>query len=96
MVIGFPSDDFNQELATNREVGEFCLVNYGVKFPMMEISSVKGSSANARCNCRCDRRRAGVELPEYLIAPGASTVHSSTRTEPDANVVMGKLKPMLK
>lgn len=99
MVIGFPSDDFNQELATNREVGEFCLVNYGVKFPMMEISSVKGSSANALFKqlAAATGDEPAWNFHKYLIAPGASTVHSfSTRTEPDAGTVMGKLKPMLK
>jgi glutathione peroxidase len=45
MVIGFPSNDFRQELASNQEVGDFCLVNYGVKFPMIEKSSVKGPAA---------------------------------------------------
>ena len=41
VVLGFPSDDFNQELGSDEEVGEFCQRNYGVKFPMTEKMSVR-------------------------------------------------------
>jgi glutathione peroxidase len=42
-VIGFPANNFmNQEPGTNEEIVEFCQVNYGVTFPMMEKISVKG------------------------------------------------------
>ena len=46
MVVGFPSNDFNQELATNKEIGDFCRLTYSVQFPMIEKTSVKGPTAN--------------------------------------------------
>jgi glutathione peroxidase len=47
VVIGFPSNDFGgQEQGSNREVAEFCRVNFGVSFPMFEKSSVSGAHAN--------------------------------------------------
>ena len=47
VVVGFPSNDFGaQEPGSNREVAEFCQLNYGVSFPMFEKSSVTGSKAN--------------------------------------------------
>ena len=46
MVVGFPSNDFRQELATNQEIGEFCLLTYNVEFPMVEKSSVTGPGAD--------------------------------------------------
>ncbi len=47
VVIGFPSNDFGgQEPASNREVAEFCQLNYGVSFPMFEKSVVAGAQAN--------------------------------------------------
>jgi glutathione peroxidase len=43
VVIGFPSNDFaNQEPGTNEEIANFCRLNYGVTFPMMEKVSTKG------------------------------------------------------
>lgn len=43
VVIGFPANNFlSQEPGTNEEIAEFCEVNYGVTFPMMEKLSVKG------------------------------------------------------
>ena len=48
MVVGFPSNDFGaQEPGSNKEVAEFCHLNYGVSFPMFEKSSVTGSKANS-------------------------------------------------
>lgn len=39
VVIGFPCDQFgHQEPGTNEEIAEFCRLNYGVTFPLMEQS----------------------------------------------------------
>ena len=34
IVLGVPSDDFNQELSDDKEVKKFCEIRYGVNFPM--------------------------------------------------------------
>ncbi len=48
VVLGFPSNDFGaQEPGSNREVAEFCRLNYGVSFPMFEKTTVAGSGVNA-------------------------------------------------
>ena len=44
-VLGFPSNSFNQELASNSEVASFCEKNYGVTFPLFETAAVKGDDA---------------------------------------------------
>ena len=42
-VLGFPCNQFGgQDPASNREIGEFCQVNYGVSFPMFEKIEVNG------------------------------------------------------
>ena len=45
-VLGFPSNQFKQELSTSEEAGEACRLTYGVTFPMHEISKVNGDDAN--------------------------------------------------
>ncbi len=44
IIIGFPANNFmGQEPGSNEEIKNFCMVNYGVSFPMMAKISVKGS-----------------------------------------------------
>lgn len=98
VVIGFPSNDFRQELATNAEVGDFCRMTYGVKFPMAEKSSVTGDAANPffRQLAAATGQAPQWNFHKYLIAPDGRTVYSyESRVEPDAAEVMGRLKPML-
>ena len=45
-VLGFPSDDFRQELASEEEVAAFCELNYGVDFPMFQKVGVRGDAAH--------------------------------------------------
>ena len=43
VVLGFPANDFGkQEPGTDKEIGEFCQKNYGVKFDMFSKVVVKG------------------------------------------------------
>lgn len=46
VVIGFPSNDFNQEADSAAETAKVCYLNYGVSFFMSEKIHVKGSSAH--------------------------------------------------
>ncbi len=46
VVLGFPSNDFNQEATDARKIAELCFNSYGVKFPMFAPSAVKGPAAN--------------------------------------------------
>ena len=46
VVIGVPSNDFNQEAKTNTEVKNFCEVNFNVDFIMTETSNVRGENAH--------------------------------------------------
>jgi glutathione peroxidase len=42
VVVGFPENNFNQELGTNGEIKAFCKERWGVTFPLSEKVSVKG------------------------------------------------------
>ena len=47
VVVGFSSDDFNQEAKDEEEAATMCFINYGVKFTMLAPQHVKGPDANA-------------------------------------------------
>lgn len=46
VVLGFPSNDFEQEPGDNKDIADFCFNTYGVKFPMFSKTSVVGKNAN--------------------------------------------------
>tara|TARA_B100000029_G_scaffold267004_1_gene262821 strand:+ start:1128 stop:1676 length:549 start_codon:yes stop_codon:yes gene_type:complete len=46
IVLGVPSNTFNQEKKTNSEVKEFCEFNFNINFPITEIVDVKGDNAH--------------------------------------------------
>ena len=46
VVLGVPSDDFNQELSSDDDVKKFCEIRYGVNFPLTSIQKIKGESAH--------------------------------------------------
>ena len=46
IVLGIPSDSFNQEKKSNEDVKKFCEVNFNISFPMSAITDVKGKNAH--------------------------------------------------
>lgn len=47
VVLGFPSNDFGeQEPGSSKQIADFCRLTYGVQFPMVGKSVVKGKQAN--------------------------------------------------
>ena len=46
IVLGIPSNSFNQEKTNNADVKEFCEVNFNINFPLSTITEVKGHNAH--------------------------------------------------
>jgi glutathione peroxidase len=46
VVLAVPSDDFRQELGSEKEVKAFCELTYGLDLPMTEITHVRGPAAH--------------------------------------------------
>jgi glutathione peroxidase len=46
VVLGFPSNDFEQEPGNDQQIADFCRLTYGVEFPMFEKVRVVGENAH--------------------------------------------------
>ena len=46
IVLGIPSNSFNQEKSDDSEVKKFCEVNFNINFPLSTITEVKGKNAH--------------------------------------------------
>ena len=46
IVLGVPSNSFNQESNNNNDVKKFCESNFNIDFPLTSITQVKGSNAH--------------------------------------------------
>ena len=46
VVLGVPSNSFNQEKKNDADVKEFCEVNFNINFPLTTITEVKGENAH--------------------------------------------------
>lgn len=76
VVVGFPSNDFYQEFDNPEKTANVCYLNYGVTFPMLEKSSVKGSDANMFFQhlIRATNKPPQWNFYKYLIARDGKTV----------------------
>ena len=46
IVLGIPSNSFNQESSDNKDVKNFCETNFNITFPLSTITDVKGENAH--------------------------------------------------
>lgn len=98
VVLGFPSNDFNQEPAEGEQIANFCRINYGVDFPIYEKSSVKGVKANAfyKGLIQASGEEPKWNFHKYLITrDGKTVVPLHSRVEPDSREMRTKIEAML-
>lgn len=97
VVIGFPANNFlNQEPGTNEQIKEFCSVNYGVTFPMMEKISVKGKKIHPLYQWLTKKEENGVSgakvkwnFHKFLIDENGNWVASvSPKTKPNDETII--------
>ncbi|MGY6643681.1 MAG: glutathione peroxidase [Salinarimonas sp.] len=100
VVIGVPSNDFRQELASNEEVAAFCEARFGIDFPLTAISRVTGAQAHPFY--RWAREVRPGETPrwnfhKYLIAPdGDIAAVFATTTAPEHPHVITAIEALLR
>ncbi len=99
LVVGFPSNDFKQELNEDKAIGDFCKATYGVNFPMTPKSSVSGVNVNPFYKQLAAKSGQAPmwNFYKYVILPGGKEVYAFESTVlPDSPDIVGKIKPYLK
>lgn len=101
VIIGFPANNFmKQEPGTADEIRDFCTLNYGVTFPMMDKISVKGDDIAPIYKWLTQKSQNGVEdskvqwnFQKYLIDEKGNLVKViPSRTKPDDKEIINWIK----
>lgn len=97
-VIGFASDDFNQEAKDEEKAASICFKNYGVTFTMLAPTSVKGATANPTfAHLGASSSAPSWNFNKYLVsANGESVQHFGSGTGPLDSELEASLKNALK
>jgi len=101
VVLGIPSNTFNQEKKKNDEVKEFCEVNFNINFPLSTISEVKGD--NAHEIFKWAKKNYGKSaVPKWnfykilINKEGKIEDTYSSFTSPTSNKIISKIEDLLK
>lgn len=100
VVIGFPSNDFGgQEPGTEKEIADFCRLTYGVEFPMVAKTVLKGAQKNAFYQqlAKATGSSPKWNFHKYLISRDATRVVAfGSMTRPDDKDLLAKIEEFLK
>jgi glutathione peroxidase len=99
VVIGFPSNDFGgQEPGSNREIANFCEVNYGVSFPMFAKSGVAKGAVNPLYErlAKASGAKPRWNFHKYLVdRNGAKVLSYETAVEPNDPRLVKEIERLL-
>ena len=101
VVIGIPSNSFNQEKDEDSEVKEFCEVNFNINFPMTTITKVKGDDAHEIYKwARENHGKSAIpkwNFSKILIDKNGKIAETySSLTNPMSKKVVSKIESLLK
>ena len=102
MVVGFPTNQFLQELGSEDAIAEFCQVTYGVTFPMSAKVKVNGRGRHplfdqltAVPDADGKAGRVAWNFEKWLVAADGTAHRFRSRTEPDAPEVVRLIEAAL-
>jgi len=102
-VLGFPSNQFLQELRSSEAIKEFCSTTYGVTFPMFEKIRVNGRSQHplyAELTKAADAEgKAGKvkwNFEKFLLTPAGEVHRFRPKVEPDAPEIVDLIEAALR
>lgn len=101
-VLGFPSNQFLQELGTEEKIAEYCSATWGVTFPMFEKIRVNGKQQHPLYTeltktPDADGKAGKVSwnFEKFLITPDGDVHRFRPRTEPDAPEIVELIESSL-
>jgi glutathione peroxidase len=101
-VLGFPSNQFRQELGSEDAIKEYCSTTWGVTFPMFETVRVNGRSQHPLYaeltkvpDAAGKAGRISWNFEKFLVTPDGTVHRFSPRTEPDAPEVVRVIEAAL-
>lgn len=101
-VLGFPSDQFRQELDSESEIAAYCSSTWGVTFPMFERVAVNGADrhplyAALTATPDADGEAGDVQwnFEKFVVTPAGDVHRFRPRTEPDAPEIVALIEASL-
>jgi len=101
-VIGFPSNQFAQELGDADKIAEYCSATWGVTFPMSEKVRVNGRNAHplykeltGAPDVHGKSGRITWNFEKFVVGPDGRVTRFSPRTQPDAPEVVAAIEGAL-
>jgi glutathione peroxidase len=101
-VLGFPSDQFKQELGSEAEIAEYCSATWGVTFPMFERVAVNGDHRHplyAELTRTPDAQGEAGDVQwnfeKFVVTPDGAVHRFRPTTEPDAPEIVDLIESHL-
>jgi glutathione peroxidase len=101
-VLGFPSNQFLQELGKNDAIKEYCSTTWGVTFPMFDRIKVNGKNEHPlytelKKTADADGKAGKVSwnFEKFVVTPAGDVHRFRPKTEPDAPEIVDLIKASL-
>ncbi|GGF20967.1 glutathione peroxidase [Subtercola lobariae] len=101
-VLGFPSNQFLQELGTEEAIAEYCSTTWGVTFPMFERIKVNGRSEHPlyrelKKTADADGKAGRIKwnFEKFVVTPDGQVHRFRPRTEPDDPAIVTLIEQSL-
>ena len=101
-VLGFPSNQFLQELKDTEDIKEYCSLTWGVTFPMFDKVKVNGKGAHQLYKELTQTPDASGKagkvqwnFEKFVVTPDGSVHRFRPKTEPDDPAIVGLIESSL-
>lgn len=101
-VLGFPSNQFLQELSSNEAISEYCSTTWGISFPILDRVKVNGRNEaplyTELKQAADDSGKAGRvtwNFEKFLVLPSGEVRRFRPNTEPDDPAIIAAIEAAL-